>query len=155
MKKYEFTKEQRAFIEGMRLPFAICQFLEKGVATLVVSDGFCAMFGYQDRAQAYSDMNQNMFKDIHPDDTARFTNALLHFGVGGGRLELLYRTKKRDTAGYKVIHLLGEHVDTDDGLRLAQIWFTEEGDYQEESGTDLHRGVHRPLVRCKAAYCRR
>ncbi|MBR4473107.1 MAG: EAL domain-containing protein [Oscillospiraceae bacterium] len=90
-------------------------------------------------------MNQNMFKDIHPDDTARFTNALLRFGVGGGRLELLYRTKKRDTAGYKVIHLLGEHVDTDDGLRLAQIWFTEEGDYQEESGTDLQRGVQKEL----------
>ena len=145
MKKYEFTKEQRAFIEGMRMPFAISQFLEKGVETLVVSDGFCEMFGYRDRAQAYADMNQNMFKDIHPDDTARFTNAILRFGAEGGRLEVLYRTKKKDAAGYKVIHLLGEHVDMGDGLRLAQIWFTEEGDYQEESGNDLLRGVQEAI----------
>lgn len=141
MKKYEFTKEKRSFIEGMRQPFAVCQFLETGVVTLVVSDGFCEMFGYEDRAQAYSDMNQNMFKDIHPDDTARFTNALLSFGAGGSSLDVLYRAKKKDASGYKVIHLNGEHVYTEDGLRLAQIWFTDEGAYKEENGDDLRCGI--------------
>ena len=141
MKKYEFTKEQRAFIEGMRIPFAVSQFLEKGVATLVVSNGFCEMFGYKDREQAYSDMNQNMFKDIHPDDTARFTHAILRFGAEGGRLDVLYRTKIRDVSGYKVVHLIGELMDTEDGQRLAQIWFTDEGNYQEENRNDLDRGI--------------
>ena len=61
------------------------------MATLVVSDGFCKLFGYENRTQAYSDMDQNMFKDVHHDDTARFTNALLSFGIEGGRLEVLYR----------------------------------------------------------------
>lgn len=145
MKKYEFSKEQRSFIEGMRQPFAVCQFLEKGVVTLAVSDGFCRLFDYKDRAQAYSDMNQNMFKDIHPDDTARFTNAVLRFGSEGGRLDVLYRTKKKDAAGYKLIHLSGEHVDTEDGLRLAQIWFTDEGDYNAESSDDLQRGFIKKL----------
>ena len=101
-------------IEGLRQPFAVCQFMEKGVVTLAVSDGFCEMFGYEDRSQAYSDMNQNMFKDIHPDDTARFTNALLSFGIEGGKLDVLYRAKKKDGPGYQIIHLLGAHVVTED-----------------------------------------
>ncbi|MBR5109705.1 MAG: EAL domain-containing protein [Clostridia bacterium] len=113
--------------------------------TLAVSDGFCQMFGYQDRIQAYADMNQNMFKDIHPDDTARFTNALLRFGSESGRLDVLYRAKKKDAAGYKIIHLLGEHVYAEDGPHLAQVWFTEEGDDTGESGSDLKRGFNQAL----------
>ncbi|MBO4426203.1 MAG: EAL domain-containing protein, partial [Clostridiales bacterium] len=137
----------------MRQPFAVCQFLEKGVVTLVVSDGFCELFGYDDRTQAYSDMNQNMFRDIHPDDTALFTNAILSFGTEGGRLDVLYRAKKKDVPGYKIIHLNGERVDTDDGLRLAQIWFTEEGEYNEEGDNDPGSGkVFREENRRGSAY---
>ena len=145
MRQYEFTKDQKAFIEGMHQPFAVCQFLEKGVVTLAVSQGFCELFGYDDREQAYSDMNQNMFSTVHPEDSARFTNALLQFAGGGGRLEILYRTKIKNAAGYKIIRLTGEHADTEDGLRLAQIWFTEEGDYIEESGKDLDPGFNKAI----------
>ena len=140
MKIYKFSKDQRLLIEGMRQPFAICQFIEKGVMTLAVSDGFCKLFGYTDRAQAYSDMNQNMFKDTHPDDTAKFVNAILRFGTGEDQLDVIYRTKKKSGSGYKVIHVSGEHVDTEEGLRLAQIWFTDEGDYEEENRTSPVRG---------------
>ena len=141
MEIIEFTKDQRAFIERMRLPFALCQFLDKGVVTLAVSDGFCELFGYKDREQAYSDMNQNMFKNVHPEDTAGFTNAVIRFGTQGGRLDVIYRTRKTACPGYKIIHLIGEHVNTDDGLRMAQLWFMEEGDYQEKSGADLKKTV--------------
>ena len=145
MKKYEFTDEQRAFIEQMRQPFAVCQFLEKGVVTLAVSDGFCRLFDYTDRAQAYSDMDRNMLKSIHPDDTARFANAVLRFGSENRRLDVLYRTKKRNGAGYKLIRVIGEHADTEDGLRLAQIWFTDEGDYSAESGDELEYGPNKRI----------
>ncbi|MBR3242745.1 MAG: EAL domain-containing protein [Parasporobacterium sp.] len=145
MRKYEFSKEQLALMEEMRQPFVVCQFLEKNVVTLAVSDGFCKMFGYKDRAQAYSDMNRNMYKYMHPDDTAMFTNAILRFGTGNDPLEIVYRTKKIDSSGYTVIHMCGEHVDKEDGLRLAQIWFTDEGDYQEENDTDQIRGMNSVL----------
>ena len=77
MEQYELSKEQRLFVEQMRQPFAVCQFLDQGVVILAVSDGFCKLFGFQDRAQAYSDTNRNMFKDTHPDDTAKFVNAAM------------------------------------------------------------------------------
>lgn len=130
----------------MRQPFAVCQFLDKGVATLAVSDGFCELFGYKDREQAYFDMNQNMFKNVHPEDTARYTNAILRFGTEGERLEVIYRTKKKDGSGYRMIRLMGDHLDTDDGTHLAQLWFTDEGDYREESGTDLNRTISKAIL---------
>ena len=147
MNKYEFSEDQRLFIEGMRQPFAVCQILEKEIAGIAISDGFCELFGYQDRSQIYSDMKENMFKDTHPDDTARFANAVLSFGTEGGsnRIELTYRTKRPGGTGYMVIHLTGEHVFADDGTRLAHIWFTDEGDFEEESGSDLIRGTEKAL----------
>ena len=68
MKKYEFTAEQKALMESMRVPFAVYQFLDKRVVTLALSDGFCELFGYSDRKQAYYDMDHNMYKNDHPDD---------------------------------------------------------------------------------------
>ena len=102
MDRYEFTKDQRAFIEAMRQPFVVCQLMGRRVVALAVSDGFYRLFGYRDRVQAYSDMNQNMYKDVHPDDAARFTSALLQFVTEGGRLEVIYRTRKKDGPGYLV-----------------------------------------------------
>ena len=121
----------------MRAPFAVCQFLEGSIKTLVISDGLCELLGYTDRAQAYSDINHNMYKDIHPEDTARFTNALLRFGTGDDRLEMVYRSKKMDDSGYRLLHLTGEHVYPEEGYSLAQIWFTDEGDYEEDGSSDL------------------
>ena len=139
MNRYVFPKDQQRFIEGMRQPFVVCQFLDKGVVTIAISDGFCDLFGYTDRERAYSDMNQNMFKDVHPEDTAGFTNAILRFAAEGKRLEVIYRVKTNKGSGYRLIRLTGERLDTDDGTHLAQLWFTDEGDYREESGMDLNR----------------
>jgi PAS domain S-box-containing protein len=147
MRKYELSKDQRLFIEGMRLPFALCQFMEKEVTTLAVSDGYCELFGYKDRDQACSDMNLNMFKNIHPDDTARVTNAILCFSLEDGRLDEVYRTRKNDDSGYMIIHMIGEYAGENEGLHLGQIWFTEEGDYREESGTDLKNGFRRAVLK--------
>ena len=155
MEQYELSKEQRRFIEGMRQPFAVCQFLDRGVVTLAVSDGFCGLFGFQDREQAFAEMNMNMLKDTHPDDTARFVNAAMRFGTEGGRLDMHYRRRKKDASGYRVIHITGEQVPAENGQRLAQLWFADEGDWQEESGTDPLQETKKALFEGSAAYAAR
>ena len=148
MSRYELSKEQRQFIERMRQPFVICQFLDKRVETLAVSDGFCELFGYKDRAEAYLGMNQRMFKDTHPDDAVKFSNAILRFAAEGGRLEVIYRAKKKDAPGYMVIHLIGERVTAEDGSQLAHIWFMEEGDYDKYNGgngSEINRVFNKAL----------
>ena len=86
MKAYELTKDQQAFIQRMRQPFAIFQFLDKSVVAFAVSDGFCELFGFEDHAQACSEMNLHMLKNVHPDDTPGLMNTILRFGTEGGRL---------------------------------------------------------------------
>lgn len=133
MKKYCFTDEVRSALEKLRQPFAVYQFIDKRVVTILLSDGFCELFGYDSRSDAVYDMNNNMYKDTHPDDIARISNAAVQFATEGGQYEVVYRSRTKDSAAYTVIHAIGEHVYTEDGTRLAQIWYTDEGAYVEDS----------------------
>ena len=61
MGRYNFTGEQRKLLEGLSQPLAIYQFIDKRVVTLVLSNGFCKLFGYTDRVQAYYDMDRALW----------------------------------------------------------------------------------------------
>lgn len=102
MKRYQLPQQEQIALERLRQPFAIYQFIDKRVATLMLSDGFCKLFGYADRAQAYFDMDNNMYKDTHPDDAARIANAALRFATKGGQYEVVYRSKIRDSSDYRI-----------------------------------------------------
>ena len=131
MNRYQLPQQEQKALERLRQPFAIYQFVDKRVLTLVLSDGFCKLFGYDDRAQAYYDMDNNMYKDTHPDDAARIANAALRFATKGGQYEVVYRSKIKDSSDYRIIHSYGEHVFTDDGSRLTHVWYSDEGIYRE------------------------
>ncbi len=145
MERYEFTKEQQCFIEGLKQPFAVYQFVNKKVVTLALSDGFCQLFGYEDRAQAYHDMDHDMYKEVHPDDVARTANAAIQFATKGGKYEVIYRTKNHAGPGYILIHALGQHVITETGVQIAHIWYTEEGEYKEGLGSELSQRMSNAL----------
>ena len=40
MKKYEYSKTEKAIMEKSAVPFAVYQFIDKKVVTVLVSDGF-------------------------------------------------------------------------------------------------------------------
>ena len=148
MGRYNFTSEQRKLLEGLAQPLAIYQFVNKRVVTLVLSDGFCKLFGYEDRAQAYYDMDNDMYKDAHPDDVARIADAAFRFATEGGAYEAIYRSKVKDGDDYRIVHAMGEHVYTEDGVRLAHVWYTDEGVYSDEDGsprTELNRAFNDAL----------
>ena len=52
MERYHFSKQEQEILEALHQLFAIYQFVNKRVVTLVLSDGFCELFGYDKRAQA-------------------------------------------------------------------------------------------------------
>ncbi len=140
---YQFTDEQRALLEGMQVPFAIYQFFNKRVHTLVLTDGFCKLFGYGDFASAYYDMDNDMYKDVHRDDVARIANDAVVFATKGGHYETVYRAWRKEISKYIIIHAKGEHVITETGEQLAHIWYTEEGVYEGASALD---GYEVPLT---------
>ncbi len=132
MEKYTYSDAELAALEGMSAPLAVYQFIDRRVVTLALSDGFCELFGYTDRAEAYYDMDHNMYRDTHPDDAARMADAAFRFATEGGKYDVIYRTKKKDGSGYHIIHALGKHVYTETGVRLAHVWYTDEGAYAED-----------------------
>ena len=69
------TEQERAFYEGLRQPFAVYQFVDNRVATLAVSEGFCALFGFADPEEAirYIDMGIDC---ILTNDYLRISNAV-------------------------------------------------------------------------------
>ena len=131
MDRYVFTKQEKAVLERLKPALAVYQFVNKRVVTLALSDGFCELLGYEDREQAYHDMDNDMYRDTHPDDVARIANAAARFAAEGGEYDVVYRTRKKGTSDYLVVHAKGEHVYTEDGVRLAQVWYMNEGSYTE------------------------
>ncbi len=136
MERYIYSKEQREILESLEVPFAVYQFIDKRVVTLILSDGFLKVFGYKDRSLAYHDMDHNMYKDTHPDDVARISNEAMRFAVEGGTYEAIYRSRKVGTQEYNLIHAMGHHIYTETNARLAHVWYFDEGLYIDNSVTD-------------------
>ena len=133
MEKYQFDSETKAALEKLRVPLAVYQFIDKRVVTILLSDGFCELFGFDNKDDAYYVMDHDMYRATHPEDRARAADAAYRFATEGGRYEVVYRTLTRNKTDYIIVHSLGEHVMTEDGVRLAYIWYTDEGRYTSDS----------------------
>ncbi len=123
-------------MENTDVPLAIYQFINKRVVTLVLSKGFFELFGLEnmDRQDIYDLMDNNMYRDTHPDDLAVLGDAAYRFATEGGTYDVIYRSRHNDE--YRIIHAYGRHVYKEDGTRLAFIWYTDQGAYVEDGKTE-------------------
>ena len=130
MERYKYGDEEFAFMENSCVPFAVYQFINKRVVTIALSKGFCDLFGFgENKAEAYDVMDNNMYRDCHPDDVARVAEIAVNFALHGGIYDAVYRSKIGGK--YKIIHAHGSHI-VRENTRLAVIWYTDEGEYSEE-----------------------
>ena len=53
MKMYRFSEEEFACLEGLRVPLAVYQFRDRRVVVRVLSAGFCDLFDFETREEAY------------------------------------------------------------------------------------------------------
>ena len=132
MEIYRFDDATRRMLENMCVPLAVYQFVDKRVLPLVLSNGFCRLFEFDSREEAFTMMNRDMYETTHPDDTARVANEAFRFAIEGGKYEVLYRTRTNKCMDYKIVHAFGEHVHSEDGVRLAYVWYSDEGTYTKE-----------------------
>lgn len=133
MQKYSFSSNERKLLEQMQVPFAFYQMVDNHLTVPIISDGFCDLFGYETREEAYFVMENNTYRDTHPEDVARISEAALQFATEDKEYEVIYRSKNKERTGYNIICARGKHVFTEDGVRLAQVWYTNEGPYFEDS----------------------
>ena len=144
MERYQYSPQERATLERLRHPFAVYQLVGKRIVCLLMSDGFCELFKYDDRDQAYRQLNSDVYQNVHPDDRARTADAFYQFTAHGDRCEIIFRVRIRGGSEFRVIHAFGEHVMTETGARLAHIWYADEGVYGLE-GTELNQTLSEAL----------
>ncbi len=137
MKRYEFSDAERKALEKLRVPLAVYQFLNKRVVTVLVSDGFIELLGYDSREKTIYAMDNNMYEDTHPDDKSYIAEAAVNFAVNGGKYNVVYRSRSLSGSDYRILHATGEHIYTEDGTRLAYVWYTDEGPYSSRSHDSL------------------
>ena len=149
-KKYRFDPGIQETMERLPVPFAVYQFIDGQVITIVLSDGFCRLLGYSERDQACYDMDHDMYKDAHPDDVARITREAFRFASGEGseEYEAVFRTKAGVESDYHVVHAHGIHVYPEPGVRLAYVWYIDEGVYiegDESAANGMNRMINSVL----------
>ena len=135
MKKYQFDKQMMKSMEESCPPFAVFQFLNSRIVPVVLSAGFCKLFGFDNRAEAYFVMEHDIYRDTHPDDVSAVAEAGLRFAREEAEYNCFYRTRLPGKDYYRIIHSQGKHVYLENGVRLAFIWYMDEGRYDEDGGT--------------------
>ena len=143
-----YPGDKRKTIEDSPQPVAVYRFSDHRLETLAVSDGFCKLFGYASREEAVHILDEEMYKDVHPDDRERMSGAMLRFSEGKEELDIVYRTKAGMDADYRVVHARGIHLHTGSEERIAHVWYMDEGVYvegDEETGTLMTQALNRAL----------
>ena len=140
MDRYRFDSSVLASIEASPVPFAVYQLIDQRVVTLVISAGFCDLFGFTDRQEAYRVMDNDMYRAAHPDDMARIADAAFQYISEGTDYDVVYRTRTKRSKDYVVLHSIGKRVEVEPGIFLGYTWYTIEGYYSADrnaAGGDL------------------
>ena len=140
MPKYTFDENLRKYLESLRTPMVVYQFIDKRVVPILITAGFRDLFEFKDLDDAYYVMNTDMYSTAHPDDAARIADAAYRFATEQAGFDVVYRMGTRSGGAYKMIHAIGEHVYLDSGERLAYCWYMDEGSYAS-GGEDRDVGL--------------
>lgn len=127
MQRYKYSDAEAKMIEQSAVPFAVYQYVDKHVVTVALSQGFLDMLGIADREKAIHLMDHDMYRDVHPDDIARVAESAIQFAAEEGDYNVIYRSKMNGE--YRIIHSFGKHIYPEEGVRLAVVWYVDEGTY--------------------------
>ncbi len=138
MERYHYSDEARTALESLKQPLAVYQLIDGRPVTLLLSDGFCKLYGFTDRKQAAALFEHGMYSGMHPDDRALLSEAALNFFQNEkAAFDISFRVRTDKAADYRVIHARGERSKTDDGACLAYVWYMDEGLYEENKSIGL------------------
>lgn len=114
-------------IERSAIPFGIIKYEDNRIITHLLTEGFFELFGYTDAEEAYEILNKDLFHNIHPDDAARLGDAFIRFVKEDEEYDVTYRWMVRDK--YRIIHAKGAAILDEDGGKLYEVWYMDEGEY--------------------------
>lgn len=133
MGKYQFGSSEYDLIRNSSVPLAVYQYIDGHVHTNAVSQGFLDLFGFDELEDALYYLDRDLFRDTHPDDLARVSEAAYRFAAEDVPYEVVYRNKSPKDPDYRIIHAKGNHEIKEDGSRIAVVWYTDEGRFVGDS----------------------
>ncbi len=147
---FRFKEEVQTAYEKLPHPIAIFHILDNLFVPIVVSDGFCEMFGYDSRAEAYEQLDKYVFSNIHPDDVARLESEVHKTLTESGNYEIIYRAKTKDRSGYKVVRAVGKHICDENDVHLVHVMYADESEDVNRKISELQESVSSLLTNMPA-----
>ncbi len=132
-----YTEEMLEAMQHTDIPVAVYEYRDSRVFSVIISDGFCRLFGFKNKRDAYDLMDNNMFRGAHPDDVKRVSDASIDFAAKGGIYNVIYRTHTLVDSDMAIVHAKGNHITTEDGKDLCMVWYTHEGIYDSDSDDNM------------------
>lgn len=124
-------------VESLEAAVAVYVRGDEGPVTLAVSDGFVRLLGFASRSEAVNVMDNDMYRDTHPEDRARIEEAAALFSRYDDTYDVTYRVRPALGGDWFLIRARGAHVmDAEHGL-VAVIMYTTESDAVRELATRL------------------
>ncbi|MCR5439700.1 MAG: EAL domain-containing protein [Selenomonas sp.] len=124
---YIMSLEMREALERLAIPLAMYQFLQGKIRVLLVSDGLLALQppGYT-REELVAQFENDMYKNVHPDDTVHVAVAAMDFArTHGGIYDALYRERLYGREEYRILHARGTHCYLEDGTEYAVVFYDD------------------------------
>ncbi len=143
MERYKYDNTTFKILESTSVPFAVYQYLDKRLVTILLSKGFLDFYGYENKQDTYDLMDNDMFRDIHPDDVAFIADAIHSFLEDNAPFDVIYRS--RIHGEYRIIHVYGRHIYKEDGTRLEMCWYTDHGPFIENAEFESDGGLSTAL----------
>ncbi len=129
--RFYFDQRTQEILEHMTIPFAVYQYIDKRVATIALSQGFCDEFSFRNLEEAYSVMDNDMFRATHPDDRNRVANGSIVHAMAQ-RI-----SKNRITGSVAVIVAILSISEPNEGETYADIAQALAADYYNIYVIDL------------------
>ena len=103
MDKYQFSSSEYDLIRNSSVPLAVYQYIDGHVHTNAVSQGFLDLFGFDELEDALYYLDRDLYRDTHPDDLARVSEAAYRFAVEDAPYEVVYRNKSPKDPDYSTV----------------------------------------------------
>ena len=122
--EYNYSEEQRRFIETSVIPFAFFIIKNNKVKTILVSDGLCRLMA-DDRDNIYVCLEHDIYDYIHKEDVDNVRKKCRDFFFHDGELNTSFRVKLKADNQYHSIYLNGKKISSDTGEPMFVLWYND------------------------------
>ncbi len=139
MAQYRYSEAEQNLIENSLIPFGVFQFVDGKIVTIALTKGLMNLFGYNTLDEAYTTLNKELYKGCHPDDLSRLVGSVKRLSLDKDEVKTVYRYNVNGK--YRVFRFHGVNIYKDDGTRLINSWFADEGPYIEGDNSDSYENT--------------